>query len=626
MAKQLRAALAAFLTVALLATGAAILRAQVTKAAHGQPLQSSLLGTIRTPDGKPLNGVAVSARSTNQTFTTSVYTDDRGEYVFPNLSGGQYKIWAQAVGFTATSADVTFDAAHPIMQDFTLRTLENFESQLTGVEWYDSLPDDTVDHRRLKQILFVACSDCHSLAVVLQNRFDESGWRAIITSMEGAAHNGYRGRGDLRNDELAWQGQIIRHHRDELARFLATMRGPGTSPMVLKPQPHPTGDAARVVITEYDVPIGERSNELAWYNGSDWSQGPSTGAHGIVGLHDVMVDQAGNAWISESRQSFETTRTLTKLDPKTGQSIAFKLVDPDGTIIYVEQMAFDPNGNLWMHNSRYLVRLDPQTGTFKIFTEPRIMGGMGNSTDTDSQGRVWINGPYGAILFDPTTEKWRLYQQNTPGNSITYGVAADADDNGWWSEFFADKVAKKDMKTGKVLEIEMHDPDYDARKNLATSEDLEFYESIGSGTWGANSSSPLPFSDGPRRLAADKTGNTVWIPNWADENLAEIDIHTLKVTYHPLPIHGHPYKTAVDKNHNVWADVPLGDAMLKLDHATKRWTIYKLPSHGCGSRHISVDDLRGEVWLPCDQSSKVARFQFRTAEQIEDAKTGERRN
>ena len=608
---------------ATLAVAGAVPQGQQTSANVSGPAPSTMMGTIRAADGKPLNGVAVSARASDQTLTTSVYTDDQGEYVLPGLPRGVYKVWAQAVGFATARADVTLDGVHPATQPFALQPLRDFEQQLTGVEWFDSLPDDTTDHRRMKQILHVACSDCPSLAVVLQNKFDEAGWRAIVRSMEEGMHNGWRGRTDLRDDELVWQGQIMRHHRDDLARYLASVRGPGPSPIVFKPLPRPGGDAARVVVTEYDVPIGERPNELAWYSGSEWSEGPSTGTHGTVGLHDVNVDVAGTAWISESRQSFETTRTLTKLDVKTGQSTAIKLVGPDGKIIFVEQMGFDPRGNLWMHenNSPSLVRLEPATETFTLFSQPPGMGGLNNSTDTDSLGRVWINGRAGAVRFDPATRKWQLFQQNTPGNGLTYGIAVDADDNGWWSEFYTDKIAKKDLKTGKVQELEMRDPAYQARMKLGTPADLEFYESIGSETWGANSTSPAPFANGPRRMSADKAGDTVWVPNWAGENLAEVNIHTMKVTYHPLPIHGHPYKTVVDKHHNVWTDVPLGDSLVKLNPATRQWTVYMLPSHGCGSRHVSVDDLRGEVWVPGDQASKVERFQFRTREQIQAQKT-----
>ena len=609
-------------TLAIVASIAAMARqgARTTTSASGLASPSSLMGTVRDAGGKPLNGVPVSARATDQTFTTSVYTDDKGEYVFPTLPPGDYKVWAQAVGYSMTSVDVPLGGSHATVQAFALKPLANFESQLTGVEWYDSLPDDTADHRRMKQILYVACTDCHSLAVILQNQFDEAGWRAIITAMESSVYNGYRGRSDFRDDELFFEGQIIRHHKNELAKYLTEMRGPGTSPMTLKPQSRPTGDAARVVVTEYDFPIGERPSELAWYNGSDWSQGPSTGMHGVAGLHDVMADAAGNVWVSESRTSFETDRSLTKLDPKTGQVTAFKLADANGGIIRVEQVGFDPEGNLWMHSGTSIIRLNPETETFTMFNQPRAMGGMNNSTDSDSKGRIWANGRYGAVRFDPVTEKWQLFQQLTPGNGITYGITADAEDNGWWSEFYGDKIAKKDMKTGEVREIDIHDPGYDARKKLATAADLDFYDSIGSETWGSSSADPAPYADAPRRLAADKNGSTVWVPLWAASYLAEINIHTLKVTYHQLPIHGHPYKTTVDKQHNAWASVPLGDSMVKFNSATQQWTEYMLPSHGCGSRHISFDDLRNEAWLPCDQSSKVGRFQFRTAAQIQAQK------
>jgi streptogramin lyase len=66
----------------------------------------------------------------------------------------------------------------------------------------------------------------------------------------------------------------------------------------------------------------------------------------------------------------------------------------------------------------------------------------------------------------------------------------------------------------------------------------------------------------------------------------------------------------------VWTDTSLADAIFKFTPSTGQWTMYHLPSHGCGSRHMSFDDVKGEAWLPCDQSNKVARFQFRSADQL----------
>jgi streptogramin lyase len=589
----------------------------------GAPVPApGLIGTIKDRSGKPMGGVTVSARATGTLMTVSVYTDERGVYVFPPLAAGKYKLWAQAVGFSTGRADVSEDGARTARRNLTLQPLADFGPQLTGYEWFSSLPDDSTQHRRMKQVMYVACAGCHSLDVVLQNKFDETGWNAIVRAMENSFYNGYR-PGNLQAAQLRWEGQIMRYHRDELAKYLAEVRGPDSKPLDLKPLPRPTGDAARAVVTEYEFPVKERANEPAWYEGDDWMLGPSTGMHGIVGIHDVVADAAGIAWVTQARTTFETNRSVIRLDPKTGALSAYAVPGRDGKIIFFEQMATpDPMGNLWMHDAQNLVRLDPKTEIFSSFPMPDVMGRMANSTDTDSKGRVFINAHSGVAMFDPAEldkkgvmyPGWHVYQQLTPGDGTTYGITADADDNVWWSESYSDKVATRDMKTGKTVEFDMRDPDYDSRKALATPADLAFYDSIGGGTWANNSASPLPYANMPRRLSADKNGDTVWVPNWAQSNIVEIDIHSHKLTYHRLPIQVHPYKTTVDKNHNVWTDTSMADAIFKFTPSTGQWTMYHLPSHGCGSRHMSFDDVKGEAWLPCDQSNKVARFQFRSAD------------
>ena len=589
-----------------------------------RPDAPGLMGTIRDAAGKPLAGVTVSARSADRTMTTSVYTDDAGRYVFPHLAAGRYRVWAQAVTYGTGRIEAVLDGVHTEGRDVTLSPLRDFEAQLSGSEWFNSLPDDTANHRRLKQIMYVACTGCHSLDVVLQNKFDETGWNAIVHSMEQAFYNGYR-PGDLKASQLRWQGQIIRHHRAELAQYLAEVRGPDSKPLQLKPYARPTGEAARAVVTEYELPVKEQLNEPSWYTGSDWMLGPSTGMHGIVGIHDVVADASGAAWITQARTTFETNRSMIKLDPETGAMSAYRITAPDGSLLFFEQIATpDPKGLIWMHDSTNVVRLDPKTEAFTLFHLPTVMGTMVNSTDTDSKGRAYINGRFGTAVFDPAElgrkdvmyPGWNFYQQQTPGDGTTYGITTDADDNVWWSESYVDKVAMRDAKTGKITEFDMHDPLYDARKALATSADLAFYSSIGGGTWAANSASPLPYMNMPRRLSADKRGDTVWVPNWAQSNIAEINIRSHKVVYHELPVQVHPYKTTVDKDHNVWTDTSLADAVWRYTPSTGSWTMFRLPSHGCGSRHISFDDLKGELWLPCDQANKVMRFQFRSAERI----------
>src|SRR5438067_1823422 len=58
-----------------------------------------LTGTVKGADGKPMEGVDVSAKAAGSTITTSVWTNQNGAYAFPVLDAGQYRVWAQAVGF-----------------------------------------------------------------------------------------------------------------------------------------------------------------------------------------------------------------------------------------------------------------------------------------------------------------------------------------------------------------------------------------------------------------------------------------------------------------------------------------------------------------------------------------------
>jgi len=585
---------------------------------------SSLMGLIKDQHGQPLEGIAVTAQASDQLFKTTVFTDVHGEYVFPALERGSYKIWAQAVGFATGRAASPLGDGKLVHQDFTLGPLVSFDAQMTGVDWMNSLPEDTLQHRRMKQVLFVTCSGCHGFDVILNNRFNEAGWKRLVKAMESADYNGYRGGDDIPAAQLNWEGFVMRRYENELAAYLAEMRGPDPSPFKMKPLARPTGESARSVITQYDLPIQDRPNEDAWYHGDDWEKGEATGMHGAVGIHDVVADSSGMVWITQSRTTVETNRSLIRLDPKTGDMTVYTLTNPRGQQMYFEQIGDNPMGTIWMHGAGALVKLDPLATAFTAFPIPSVYGGTQNSIDGDKLGRAWINGRFGVVEFDPAEldqkgvmfPGWHRYLQNTVGNGTTYGQAADANNDPWWSESYSDKVATRNMRTGEVTEFAMHDDRYDARKALLTPEDHKFFDSVGGLTWGATSVNPLPYAEMPRRLSADKNGDTVWVPNWAASSVAEINIRTHKVTYHEMPFLAHPYKTTVDKFHNVYWSIQAGDGMFKYTPASKRMTYFQLPTHGCSPRHMSFDDHRNEAWVPCDQADTVDRIQFRTPAQI----------
>src|SRR5258708_24386274 len=68
-------------------------------------------------------------------------------------------------------------------------------------------------------------------------------------------------------------------------------------------RPRPRGDAARVVFTEYEVPLdpgGGSDTKYPTNNGSDWSLGTPSSLNGSHGGDDAQADFNGNIWFSNN--------------------------------------------------------------------------------------------------------------------------------------------------------------------------------------------------------------------------------------------------------------------------------------------------------------------------------------
>src|SRR6202012_6039429 len=71
--------------VSRVATAAALL-AGVAVQGHAFAADPSVLtGIIKSPAGEPMGGVTVSAKAVGSTITTTVFTDESGNYYFPAL-------------------------------------------------------------------------------------------------------------------------------------------------------------------------------------------------------------------------------------------------------------------------------------------------------------------------------------------------------------------------------------------------------------------------------------------------------------------------------------------------------------------------------------------------------------
>ena len=573
---------------------------------------TALFGTITSPAGQPLEGVVVSARAAGKHMTTSVFTDDRGRYYFPPLEGAQYNVWAQAVGFETSRANVdlrSVDGEGPAPRsDFRLKTLKDFTRQLSGPEMLAALPEDTFEHRRMKAIFRNNCSGCHQPNFVLQNKFDEAGWRAVIDVMERIGIYGNAPRYD------AAPMPLIRAFKDDLAKYLAEMRGPGPSPMKFKPFPRPRGEAARVVITEYDVTASSDTSAYVTQDGSDWMEGVPS-AYESRGPHDAEVDLRGFVWIVDSQDN--RVRTISKLDPKTGAIKDFKLDAGNGYAMGSHGIVIDENDIAWFNADGGLGKMDTKTEKLERFEPPRTMDRVGGTLDVDGKGMVWASSNIGALRFDPKTNTFQEFKSLTPGSEgHTYGIAVDADGNGWWAQMNYDMLGRSDIKTGKSLELKL-----DRRPGLeesTTPRDRELY-AVAQSQW---NSTPV-WDQGPRRLGADRKGTAVYVANWWGDNLAKIDIRTNKVTHYQFPLAGFAgvYDATVDRDGKVWVNLMNADRVARFDPKTGTWSDYQLPSRGTETRFIAVDNHKPtvEVWTPYWRTNRIARIQFRTQEELQAA-------
>ena len=592
---------------ALLATSVAVITCPAYAA------DALLSGSIKSAAGEKLNGVTVSAKAEGSTITTSVFTDGDGAYYFPPLPSGKYRVWAQAVTFDTAKSEVDLGASKH--QDFTLSSLKEFERQLPGDMVIDSLPADTPDDARLKRLVHNNCTGCHTPSYTLQHRFSEDGWNRIINLMKHVNVSGvYLGEDRVNG--------MLNFHQKELAAYLARARGPGATSMKFNLRPRPTGEAARVVFKEYDVPVQQDAGMPAPYpinDGSDWTKGTPSRIGSLV--HDAWSDLDGNLWFTSNVPNHNTS--LGRIDPKTGEVKMFKVNGANGMAANTHGMTRDPDGIIWFNvnpGKGGLGRLDPKTQKISVYVPPQGMSPTGGATtvDWDGKGQIWVSSPEGALRFDPKSEKFEEFKSvtyKTPnGNGVTYGAAGDRDGNGWWAEMIIDTIGHGNAETGKVSEVKL--PRVLIDKDQISEDQRAFYEKFAAPDFNA----PPPWAQGPRRMGTDKQADVLWVGNSWGSSLARIDTHTTDTSFVPLPFNGsmQAYHVTVDNHHNAWLNIWTSDVVLRYDPEKKQWAIFDLPTRGTEARYISLleKDGKTQVVIPYSRTSKVATMTPRSEAEI----------
>jgi streptogramin lyase len=579
-----------------------------------------LSGTIASPTGEKLGGVTVSARLEGSPITTSVYTDESGNYYFPPMAAGKYKIWAQALGFETTKNNVDLSAAR--RANLALAPMTDKERafrQLPGEMMVAALPEDTVEDARIKKIFTNNCTGCHSPSYILQFRFDEAGWNKIIDLMKVVPNTGVFPANPKAND-------VIQYNQKQLAAYLARARGPGESSMKVASKPRPSGEAARVSWTLYDLPMNPDAGigtAAPVNDGSDWSLG-TTSKLGLI-THDGGMDFDGNIWFTSNAPNKQVT--IGRVDAKTGAYKAFKVNRNDGRAANAHGLTRDEQGNFWFDvdpGRRSLGKLEPKAEKITVYQTPQNMSPLGGAVtlDVDGKGKIWASAPDGAVRFDPVTEKFTDFKsinyKTSRGTGMTYGAAGDRDGNGWWTQMAFDIIGKGDVETGKTLEVKL--PEIKSEMDRVTPEAKEVYDKFDNLSFG----NPLPWSQGPRRMGTDKKADVLWVGNSWGSSLSRINTKTMESIIVSMPDKAmQPYHIHVDDNHNVWGNLWTNDQLYRYDPTANRWTMFELPVRGTEIRHIAVDQRSGttKVVVPVYRTNQMGVMTLRSEAEIAALKT-----
>lgn len=405
------------------------------RSASGAPATALRGGVEGIAEGRPLEGIMVQLRGDQSNITTTVYTDETGRFEFPKIHAGSYTLRiARALEFQPYQRNgVALGDTAAKLDDIVLRRVSNgefvpatfeIEAQLAGAELVANL-DGTAQEKRT--FSYGCGSGCHTYGQILRNRFDEAGWRAMVTRM------------------THWTGSLLLHEakpnrippdeQDIIVKWLTKVRGPNAKDMGYYLLPGPQGRATKVVVTTYDLP------------------------RLLTAPHDPVADSQGNIWFNSHRTAY-----ISKLDPRTGIVQDFKIPSTPGANPGQHWITVDKNDIVWFSEnwSHKLGRLDPKSGEvvhtqFPHFGRPINAPGLGNLA-LSPDGYIWYARGKAINKMDPKTaqvvQKFLLKTVSSAyGNEITPDGKYFA--GGAWPE---DWLIFLDVEKGEVVEVQTRTP------------------------------------------------------------------------------------------------------------------------------------------------------------------------
>ena len=526
----------------------------------GNPLRAAnaappLTGIVSSDAEGPMEGVLVSAKKMPGTMTFTVVSDSQGRYIFPSgrLVPGQYRLTIRAIGYDAVNPGIVVAVGKAKTEaDIKLNKARDLASQMSDVEWLMSVPG--TDEQ--KQYLFLTCSQCHTLALVLKSTYDAADWMTTLARMSG-----WDQVSSINKPVLAPGQRGGMFGNKEFAEFLGSINLSShlTHDFELKTLPRPHGEDTRVIITEYDLPRPDAEP------------------------HDVAPDRAGMIWYEDfmegivGRVNAATGEVKEWQDPvtKPGYPSAFQCLE------------WDPQGNIWFgrHDWNGIARFDVKTEEFTNIDLPA--GTKADLISVGGDGKVWIKDSASMALYrvDPANRETVKFSQlpseltakgyNGPRHHI-YGITADPSGNLYEADISGGDLFRVNGRTGEVQTFAI----------------------------------PTP-NAGPRRMHLDSAGR-LWIGEYYAKTIGMFDTRTEQFKEWPVPVPWYgPYDVVADKDGYAWAGAMTSELILRLNTRTGEFRKYLLPRLGVNVRRVEVDNsgVRPVFWVGENHQAKIARIE-----------------
>ena len=421
-------------------------------------------GTVKGPDGAPIEGAFVQAQNTKTKISFFVLSDHEGHYRVEKLPAGEYRVQVKETGLRADPrSGVTLAEDQTASLDFALDKGVVRWNELSIYQAKKLWPEE-----KAKQTIFARCFICHGFQTRMASvRRDADGWTDRVQFMRDSMHFSLSWR-FTDQDAADVAAYLTKLYGTDSALPKSAADAPGYKES-LRPF---TSDAMRIAYVEYDMPGPSRMpfSAAPAKDGSVWIPNfgignkisrldPKTGEMqdypvpnvGTAAVHSAIGAADGSVWLTE-----QASNKLGRWDPATKKITEYQdtyIPGKEGTEEGGSRhtVRIDAKGMVW--SSGYpLTRFDPETGKYTDIPEAAHT----YSLDFDKDGNVWFTNPgTGQIgVVDAKTLKVKQWTPPTP-NTYQRRIAVDTDGTVWFGEFRAGKIGRFDPKTETFKEYDV---------------------------------------------------------------------------------------------------------------------------------------------------------------------------